>query len=143
MNALVQDRIEPPYRDHIVRLGVAVPECEAAALERTLHERFPGQIFTHCIRNAVYDCFVVESFAAETNKWAGLVRLCAALNVDPSRVVTIGDEGNDIPMLANAALSFAMGDARPEIIAAAKQTTRPQRESGVARVIDGVLAGEW
>lgn len=143
MNALVQEEIEPRYRDRIVRLGIVVDVPEALPMERDLTARFGEAITSHSIYAAVYECQVIEAFKAGVTKWSGLGHLCAAMGVKDTEVVTVGDDINDLSMLRGAALSFAMGNASPPVKAAAKKETATQQQSGVAAMVEGILAGAW
>ncbi len=57
--------------------------------------------------------WLVEATAPGVDKGSGLLRLCALLDIDPARVLAIGDSDNDIPMLAAAGFGVAMGNASP------------------------------
>ncbi len=53
----------------------------------------------------------LEFNARGVNKGAGLLRLAAALGVDPSETIAIGDNWNDWPMIRDAALGVAVANA--------------------------------
>jgi len=57
------------------------------------------------------------------NKAAALDDLCRSLGVDPARVLALGDGRNDIEMLQWAGRGVAIGDAPPEVQAAADDVT--------------------
>lgn len=69
------------------------------------------------------------------NKGSGLRELADRLGVPMSRVMAIGDNGNDIPMLREAGFGVAMWNATPDTLAAADYVTRSVREDGVAHAI--------
>ena len=50
--------------------------------------------------------------------------------------MAIGDHLNDIEMLRWAGIGVAMGDAMPEVCAAADCVTSSYREDGVARAVE-------
>jgi Cof subfamily protein (haloacid dehalogenase superfamily) len=58
------------------------------------------------------------------------------LGIKRSQVICIGDSGNDIDMLSYAGLGIAMGNAKPEVIAAADDVTAGNQESGIARALE-------
>jgi len=64
------------------------------------------------------------------------------MNLPETSIIAMGDDTNDIAMLAGAALSFAMGDAKPHVQAHAKKITAPQTDCGLSLVIDQLLAGQ-
>lgn len=143
MKALIQEQIEPRYLDRIVRLGIVVDIKDAPAMERALVRHFGERIFSYSIYAAVYDCQVIEAFGRRVTKWTGIQTLCRHLGVDPRHAVAIGDDVNDIPMLEEATLSFAMASANPLVKDKAKKLTGPQHEAGVANAVRGILAGKW
>lgn len=52
---------------------------------------------------------------ADGDKGARLRRLCEALGAQPSTVLYIGDDVNDLPAIKLAAISACPADARPEV----------------------------
>lgn len=77
----------------------------------------------------------IEINAAEADKGNGLRALCDFLSVAPEEVMSAGDNGNDVSMLAFAGCSVAMGDASAEALEAAKHVTGKHTESGLAMAI--------
>ena len=57
------------------------------------------------------------------------------MNVPMSQVMTIGDNMNDASMLKIAGVSYAMGNAIPEIKKLANHLTVTNNENGVAKAI--------
>ncbi len=56
-------------------------------------------------------------------------------------MAAFGDMPNDIEMLSWAGSSYAMGNAHPDVLAAATGSTLGNNEDGVALVIERILAG--
>ena len=116
---------------------------ERGALVRVSHEitaRFDGRIAHNVLEAPAWEFTVIEAFAPRVDKWAGILDLCRRWNVDPARTVAVGDDVNDLALLANAGLGVAMGNARPEAKAVADRETATNDEFGVARLIDELLA---
>jgi hydroxymethylpyrimidine pyrophosphatase-like HAD family hydrolase len=65
-------------------------------------------------------------------KASGLAHVCEALGVDQADVLAIGDGRNDIEMLRWAGRGVAMGQAVPEVHAAADAVTATVDEEGAA-----------
>ena len=86
---------------------------------------------------------IVEVFHEHADKWQALQRLAARRNVQIERVAAIGDQHNDLTMLTHAGLGVAMGNAPPEVAAAADKRTLNSEEAGVAFALERILAGEW
>jgi len=60
----------------------------------------------------------------------------AATGIDPQRTLAFGDNHNDIPMIVQAGLGVAVGNAVPELLAAADRVTGTCEDEGVADVLD-------
>jgi hypothetical protein len=78
---------------------------------------------------------LVEISAGGVTKAAGLAWLCEQEGIDPAQVLAFGDMPNDIPMLAWAGHSVAVGNAHPAVRAVAAEMTRSNNEDGVARYL--------
>ena len=52
------------------------------------------------------------------------------------QVMAVGDSGNDLSMIEDAGLGVAMGNATPEILAAADAVTADNNHDGVALAIE-------
>lgn len=74
------------------------------------------------------------------SKASALEQVRRVLQVEPGDTVAVGDQRNDLEMLHWAAWGVAMGQAPPEVVAAADDTTGTVDEDGLASVLDDVLA---
>jgi Cof subfamily protein (haloacid dehalogenase superfamily) len=72
------------------------------------------------------------------NKASALERVRRALDVPVECTLAVGDGRNDLEMFAWAGRSVAMGQAVPEVIAAADEVTAPVTEDGLALVLRAV-----
>lgn len=79
------------------------------------------------------DMWLLEIFAPQVSKAAGVDRLRRRLNVD--RVVTFGDNLNDIPMMQAADVAVAVENALPQVKEIADIVIGPNTENAVARFI--------
>lgn len=61
-------------------------------------------------------------------------------NIDRSETLVFGDYNNDLEMMALADFSFAMANAHPNVIAAAKYMTASNDEGGVEAILKKLLA---
>jgi len=85
--------------------------------------------------------YYLDVTATAANKGDGVRRLADALDVPLAAVCAIGDQANDLPMLALAGLSVAMGNAPPHVKAAARAVTDANDADGVAGAIDRLVLG--
>jgi Cof subfamily protein (haloacid dehalogenase superfamily) len=79
---------------------------------------------------------ILEISAPGVSKAAALAQLCAEWGVDREEVAAAGDAPNDLPMLAWAGSSYAVGNAHPEVLAAATQRLPSNDEDGVAELLE-------
>ena len=73
-----------------------------------------------------------EVTAPGISKGVALARLAAHLDIPREQVVAIGDQENDLPMIAWAGLGLAMGNAIPAVKETAAAILPTVREAGVA-----------
>lgn len=84
----------------------------------------------------------IEIVSQHAGKGRALAVLAKRLGISHEEVMAVGDAGNDLNMLEYAYHSVAMANARPEVLAACRYTTGCNDESGVAQIIDRVLAAK-
>jgi len=77
----------------------------------------------------------LEFMRAGVNKGVALAQVAGRLGIDAARCAAFGDSYNDIPMLEWAGLGVAMGDARPQVKAAAGLVAPPADADGVGSVL--------
>ena len=83
--------------------------------------------------------FYLEVIPRSVDKGKGLRAACGALGVDPAHTIAFGDSENDIPMLRAAGAGIAMGNADPEVKAAADLVTLSNNEDGIAWALERIL----
>lgn len=76
---------------------------------------------------------------AGIDKGAALRRLQSELGIGPAQTAAFGDHLNDVGMLRAAGMSFAMANARPDALAAARFRAPANTEAGVVRVLEAML----
>ena len=77
--------------------------------------------------------------ALHVSKWTALSFLMEQYHLMPDEVCCFGDNLNDIEMLKNAGQSYAVSNARSEVIAAAKGVCPPYWENGVLQILKTFL----
>ncbi|MCX4584195.1 Cof-type HAD-IIB family hydrolase [Streptomyces sp. NBC_01481] len=83
---------------------------------------------------------LLEISGLGVSKASTLALCCAERGISADEVVAFGDMPNDVEMLTWAGTSYAMGNAHPDVIAAASGRTVANNEDGVAVVIEQILA---
>lgn len=99
-----------------------------------------GRVRTFVQRSPAYAGTMCEVLDAGAGKWAALLQLAARWGVEPERIVAVGDDMNDVPMLAGAGLGVAMGHA-PEPVRAVADRVLDGGNDGpaLARFLDELL----
>ncbi|WP_217207684.1 HAD-IIB family hydrolase [Streptomyces sp. AC550_RSS872] len=83
---------------------------------------------------------LLEISGPAVSKASTLALCCAERGISHEEVVAFGDMPNDVEMLTWAGQSYAMGNAHPDVIAAASGRTVANNDDGVAVVIEQLLA---
>lgn len=125
-----------------IRIGIIeAPEGIEQAIGEVRSE-FPA---TAAKINAIYapnyGFHVIECFAPQVNKWHGISVLCDRLGIAGSQVVAIGDDVNDVEMIAQAGLGVAMGNAVEAVRAVARRQVPDNNACGLAVLLEDLLAG--
>ena len=81
----------------------------------------------------------MDCTAPGSGKGPSVAFLQEYLGISPDETCTFGDNLNDIEMLQNAGLSYAVSNSRPEVQAAAKDTCPPYWENGVLQILKSFL----
>lgn len=132
-----------PGRHEPVRIGIIEDPTHIASTLAELKAAFPaGDVKFNAIYAPNYKLHVVECFAPQVNKWHGIEQLCRLLGISGSRVVALGDDVNDVEMIARAGLGVAMGNAIEPVRAAARLQVAGNDAGGVAELIDRLLKRE-
>ena len=117
------------------------PHAAMGGLEADLENAFPGSLSLHTIKSPRYRDWMCEIAPVGVTKWSGVVEVAATWGIHPAEICAVGDDVNDLPMIREAGLGIAMGNARPEIQAEADLIVGTNDEGGLADVADLVLAG--
>lgn len=83
---------------------------------------------------------LLEISGLGVSKASTLALCCAQRGISSDEVVAFGDMPNDVEMLTWAGTSYAMGNAHPDVLAAASGRTVTNNEDGVAVVIEQIVA---
>jgi len=82
----------------------------------------------------------IELSAFGVTKAHGLLAVCDLLGVPLSAVAAVGDNMNDLSMLAAAGLSCAVANARQEVLAVADRVLASNEDEGVAQLLEEAAA---
>lgn len=123
-----------------IRVGIVAAREDVQASVKSLTEKFGERIVLHSIYVPAYGVEVMEVFDPAVNKWQGILHVARRHGIAPEEIIAVGDDVNDLPMLRNAGLGVAMGNARPEIQAVAKRVIGTNAEDGLAEFLEELVA---
>jgi len=132
-------RLAAHDHEHTIRLSIVAPSAQVAAVQRDLDEKFAERIFGLAIRVPHAGVDVYEVFDPAVNKWEGIMHVARRHNIDPRQIIAIGDDLNDVPMIRNAGLGVAMGNARAEVKSIAKRVIGSNEEDGLAVFLEELV----
>jgi Cof subfamily protein (haloacid dehalogenase superfamily) len=130
-NALTTDPVQAMFCGPIHLMHQVLRALEHCGLPITvLRTEYPGR-----------DLSIVDVLNAGCSKGHALERWTQYRNIPRAQVMAIGDNYNDIEMLAFAGHPFIMGNASEELRGRGWTLTRSNAESGVSAAIQHVLNG--
>lgn len=118
----------------VTQYGVFDEPEPIAELEQRIRETFGDSLHT-----IVTGDRFLEICHPMAQKSYGLAQLAQHLGIDRQDVVAVGDNNNDLDMLAYAGLGVAVANAVPAAMAAADRLTASNDEDGVAKLIEELL----
>jgi len=132
-DSLVTDPVQAMFCGSIARMHEALAGLAASGLEQeitVLRTEYP-----------VRDLSIVDVLNQGCSKGHALERWANYRGIPREQVMAIGDNYNDIEMLAFAGLPFIMGNASEELRGRGWAVTLPNDQNGVAAAIEQVLGG--
>lgn len=140
----VAERIDvwTPEVGQPIRIGVIQePACIEETMQALRRAFSPEELKCNAIYAPNYGFHVVECFAPQVSKWHGIGHLLRLWGIAATEVVAVGDDINDVEMIAGAGLGVAMGNAIEAVRAAARWQVPSNDECGVAVLVDALLSG--
>jgi len=105
-------------------------------LDAELQAALPGQLYTHVLRSPRYTGYMCEIAGIGITKWSGIERLAREWGIADAEICAVGDDVNDIPMIAAAGLGVAMGNALDEVKAVADRVAPCHDDDGLLAVVE-------
>ena len=122
----------PDVLDDMILLYTMLPNDQALATYELTRD-MPGvrAQYYHDIYGP--EVGILEAFSSEATKAKAMRALAAKIGAD--RIVAFGDNINDLPMMREADVAVAVGNALPEVKSAASLVIGPNTENSVAKFI--------
>jgi len=115
------------------------PESEMLQMEAAIQAAFGKATSVHVIRSPRYRGSLCEIAPAGVTKWSGIQQLARAWGIRPEEICAVGDDLNDLPMIREAGLGVAMGNAHPRVRDAADRITAANDADGLASLIEDLF----
>lgn len=130
------DNTEVSFDDLLSEPAIKLLIRKAGAASADMAAQLAGYVGTAAEITYSTDSGLVEVVPWGITKATGIDELIAPLGISPADVVAFGDMPNDLPMLLRAGHGVAMGNAHPDVLAAAAEVTAPNTDDGLARVLE-------
>ncbi|MEP0847685.1 MAG: HAD family hydrolase [Phycisphaerae bacterium] len=124
----------PPLRITVVDEGTRLRE-----LAGQVQSRYDGRVTFNVIEVRSLGFTVLEMFSAPVNKWFGIQKLAARWGIPRGEIAAVGDDVNDLPMIREAGLGAAVGNAGDEVKLAANVVLPRNDDCGVAMLIERII----
>ena len=132
--AVISSYDERQIRKAIKIVGVSEDKDLIASGEAALHRQFNSTI--GATRSEPY---FIDVTSPEANKGLVAVEFARRLKLEVSEIATIGDMPNDVLMFKKSGFSIAMGNASPEVKAAAGHVTTSNNDEGFAKAVEDMF----
>jgi Cof subfamily protein (haloacid dehalogenase superfamily) len=132
-DALITDPVQAMFCGPIARMEQALAALEACLLAKeitVLRTEYPAR-----------DLSIVDVLNQNCSKGHALQRWAQYRGVSRNQVMAIGDNYNDIEMLAFAGYPVIMGNASEDLRGRGWKVTLPNDQNGVAAALEAVLGG--
>jgi hypothetical protein len=136
---LVVESLDDAPGHDVIMMSLMAGEEELASLRLHLDEHLGDEAHTNFLMNKNYSGCILEVTSSRASKWTALHELAQAAGIEPDEIMAIGDDRNDLAMIAGAGLGIAMANAVDVVKAVATATTAANDEDGVAQAIERYL----
>ena len=135
------DSLEEPPSPALVMVSAMSHESLLLPVRETIEAELGRHVRTNFLINQRYRGHILEVVSRASGKWAALRGLAEKKGIAPEEILAIGDDNNDVEMIAGAGLGVAMGNAVAAAKEAADLITGTNEEDGVVRVIEEYVLG--
>jgi hydroxymethylpyrimidine pyrophosphatase-like HAD family hydrolase len=123
-----------------LRVVVHGPLEVLVEIVRAFEADFGADVRGFVQRETTVDTFRAEFLSKRASKWSGIVTVASRLGVEPSQIVAVGDEANDLEMLAGAGHSFAAPGASDVARRHAREALEGDGPRAVVRALERIFA---
>ncbi len=110
------------------------------AFEEAVHATLPGLVRTFVQKSPAYSGTMCELLHRDASKWSAVLHLADLWGIVPEEICAVGDDMNDLPMIAGAGLGVAMAHAPKAVLDVADIVTGTNDEDGLAAFLEAHFA---
>jgi len=108
-------------------------------LGQQLTRQFGDDLYVHILKSPFYSGWFCEIEPGGVSKWSAVQHLAHDWGIADDEICAVGDDVNDVPMIRGAGLGVAMGNAVPELKAAADRVAPCHDSDGLVEVVGWLL----
>lgn len=97
-------------------------------------EKIMYEVLPHCSAHRWHPAFA-DVISRGNSKRDGVEAMCKYYGISPLDAMAFGDGGNDVGMLNYVGYGYAMGNSKPEVLAAVAKKTDTVDNNGVGKVL--------
>ena len=86
-------------------------------------------------KDQIFDGYSLTVQPLNISKWSGILQWCEYTNFSPSRIITVGDAGNDLEMLIHADKSIVIAGAEKRLLDIADHVIPPPKVGGWSEIL--------
>ena len=132
----IVDDIASPLSHGVILLSIMADGASLQALRLVVEQALGTRARVHLVMNKNYQGYILVILQAGVSKWQALQHLAAQQDIAPEEIIAVGDDHNDLDMIRYAGLGIAMGNAVPEMQAAADAITGSNAEDGLVQALE-------
>ncbi|MBU1625822.1 HAD hydrolase family protein, partial [bacterium] len=125
--------------DNIIQFCIMDEFPTLQQAEEKIKSTYGSSINIHVVRNVQYLGCALEILSPIASKYSAAKFVMELHNIKSSEMIAFGDDINDLELLKNAGLSFAMGNALEEVKEIANKVTASNDEDGIAIELEKLL----
>ena len=122
-------------------IGAFGREAELRAWSQAIAEIHPMRFAPSLVPSGNQGDWYLELTPRNVSKWTGLCAVAERRRIPTEAICAVGDQINDLPMLREAGIAVAMGNAVDPVKQASHWVTGACDEDGIVAVVEHVLAG--
>lgn len=132
----IVETVTRPSAHGVLLMSIMADYDSVQALRPVVEDTLGQRGRVHMLANKNYPGHILEVLQAGVSKWQALVQLATQAGIPAADIVAVGDDRNDIDMLRHAGLGIAMGNAVPEVQAAADVVTGSNADDGLVQALE-------